>query len=350
MRFSHYRDALRQVIMAALNQQSVGVQAFNSQCHGHALTGEQQQAALVFQSEHPIDATTLAMAANPATAALPAGFGAGLSYQQAAQQILQRAANGPFQVTQLAADTSSRLLAVGMNPAGYGRSSLWTDFQNLSGSWRDLYVWPQGGQPVAKPAAQLMQDRRDHLRRIQEGSVVELMDILFASGRRSIESLLLALPTTDRIFFPAPSPLVQEGADGVIRLLGSRKRLSTHPCSSQSAIPGYAAGYLAEISAQNNLTPNDFISDVINYLSGAGCLNTTHYCMHGLLVTSKPATTNSGSSTVARLLQILDDRRRRRLPAELRGTNWANEQGRRAEETALVPEHLVARSFREFFS
>src|SRR5690606_34262646 len=112
--------------------------------------------------------------------------------------------------------------------------ALWTNSKDRQGSWRDLYVWQPGAQPIAKPHAQLSQPQRDHLRRIQEGSVSELMDILFASGRRSIESLLLALPTTDRIARPAASNLIQEGADGVIRLLGSRKRLSTHPCSSQN--------------------------------------------------------------------------------------------------------------------
>jgi len=303
MRFSHYRDALRQVIMTALFQQSTGPEAFDAQCHGQALSAEQQQAALAFQSEHPTDATTLAMAAIPATAAQPAGS-TGLSHQQLAQRILQRAANGPYYVTQLAADTSSRLLAVGMNPAGYGKDCLWTDPRNLRGSWRDLYDWPQGGQPTPRVPAQLSQTQRDHLIRIQEGSVVELMDILFASGRRSIESLLLALPTTDRIVFPAPSALVQEGADGVIRLLGSRKRLSTHPCSSQAAIPGYAAGYLTEIALRNNLVPNNFIDDVINYLSTSGCLNTAHYYLEVRSLCLQPAGVSSYECTQCRRIHL----------------------------------------------
>ncbi len=181
------------------------------------------------------------MSANPATAGLPSRVNPALTNQQAAQRILQRAANGPFRVPQIVVDASTRLLAEGMNPAGYGKDALWTDSQNRRGSWRDLYSWPPGGTPVAKPQGQLSQPQRDHLRRIQEGSAVELMDILFASGRRSIESLLLALPTTDRIVSPAASNLIQEGVDGSIRLLGSRKRLSTHPSSSQNSVPGYLA-------------------------------------------------------------------------------------------------------------
>ena len=277
MRFSHYRDSLRQALMAAIAQQGAGPQAFAAQCQGQALPPEQRQVAAAFQAEHPQEATIIAMAANQPTAGLPSGANPALTNQQAAQRILQHAANGPFEVTQIVADASARLLAEGMNPAGYGKDVLWTDSQNRQGSWRDLYDWPQHAPAVAKSPGQLSQPERDHLRRIQEGSTVELMDILFASGRRSVESLLLALPTTDRIASPAGSNLIQEGVDGSIRLLGSRKRLSSHRSSSQNSIPGYIAGYLTAVAKQNGLTPAAYIDDVINHLSASGCLNTAHY-------------------------------------------------------------------------
>ena len=73
MRFSHYRDALRQALMKALGHQAAGPPAFAAQCQGQALSPAQQQAAATFQSEHPQDATIIAMAANPATTGLPSG-------------------------------------------------------------------------------------------------------------------------------------------------------------------------------------------------------------------------------------------------------------------------------------
>src|SRR5262249_8182065 len=145
------------------------------------------------------------------------------------QQILERAAAGPFRLTQLARDAGTQLLNQGMNPAGYKQELMWTNPQKRTGDWPDLYQWPAGSAPLPKPPAQLTQQQDAHLLRIQERSLVELMDIIFASGRRSLESLLLALPTTDRITSPAPSQLVQEAADGAIFLFGSHKRLSTHP-------------------------------------------------------------------------------------------------------------------------
>ena len=277
MRFSHYRDTLRQALMMVLKQQGAGAQAFAAHCRGEALPSDQLQAAMAFQAEHPQDALVIFMATNPAPAETTQGTNAALVNQQAAQRILQRAAHGPFRVTQIVADASARLLAEGMNPAGYGKDALWTDSRNRKGSWRDLYDWQQHGPAVAKPRDELSQSQLDHLRKIQEDSAVELMDILFASGQRSIESLLLALPTTDRIANPAPSNLIQEGVDGSIRLLGSRKRLSSHPVSSQNSAPGYVAGYLTAIAQQNGLTPATYIEDVINHLEVSGCLNTEHY-------------------------------------------------------------------------
>lgn len=304
MRFSHYRDALRQALMAAIAQQGTGPQAFAAQCQGRALSQNQQQAAAMFQSEHPRDATIIAMATNLATAGLPSRDNPALTNQQAAQRILQRAASGPFRITRIAADTSARLLEEGMNPAGYGKDALWTDSQNRRGSWRDLYDWPPGGQPVAKPQGQLSQPQQDHLRRIQDGSVVELMDILFASGRRSIESLLLALPTTDRITSPAASNLIQEGADGAIRLLGSRKRLSTHPSSSQNSVPSYVAGYLTAVARQNGLAPFSYIDDVIDYLLASGGLNTAHYYLEVTSLCLQPAGTFFNECTQCRRIHL----------------------------------------------
>ena len=280
MRFSHYRDALRQVLVEALTQQGRGPQDFLAQCQGQQLTAQQTAAATAFATAQPADATTIAMAANAATANFPCANYPGLTNGQAAQQIIQRATGGPFRLTQIIGDITNRMLAKGMNPAGYNQNVLWTDPQEREGSWRDLYQWPSGAAPLPIPQGQLTLQQQAHLSRIQDRSQVELMDIIFASGRRNIESLLLALPTVDRIASPPPSPLVQQGADGTIRLLGSRKRLSTHPCSALSAPPAYVAAYLTAVAQGQGLNPTTYITDVINYLATSGCLNTAQYYLN----------------------------------------------------------------------
>lgn len=276
MRFSHYRDALRQALVDALRQQGAGAQAFVAQLQGQSLSPNEMAALGAFATAHPGDYSTIALGFNPATGSAPSVYYPRLTNQQAASQILQRAVAGPFRLTQVANDIGAKLLAEGMNPAGYNQAVLWTTPQDRDGSWKDLYVWQGVAGPLQKPQGQLTQQQQGHLTRVQDKSQVELMDIIFASGRRSIESLLLALPTVDSIFNPPQSPLIEQGVNGTIFLFGSRRRLSTHSCSSLSTPPGYVTRYLTTVAQNNSLNPNTYIADVINYLTRAGCLNTAH--------------------------------------------------------------------------
>lgn len=273
MRFSHYRDALRQALTNAIAVQGAGAQAFASQVGGQTASPQQQALAAAFSGTHPGEAASLSMAANPATAQLPSPSHLSLTCQVAAQQILARAAQGPFHIGQLSSDASERLLANGINPGGFTQDVLWTDPRKKRGSWRDIYNWGAPGiVPQAKVAAQLSQQQRDHLRRIQDQSLLEVMDVVFASGRRSLESLRLAYATTDHLAMPAPTALVQEAADGTIRLLGARRRLSTHEAASQPNPPAYVAQYLAAVAKLHGFTPEAFAAQVLNYLNSAAVL------------------------------------------------------------------------------
>ena len=128
--------------------------------------------------------------------------------------------------------------------------------------------------PSAKPNSQLDAAGKIHLDGIRAESLTELMDIVFASGQRSLESLCIALATTDRLRFPAPSPLIQEAADGVIRLLGSRKKLSSHDWASPPTnTPAYVRDYLRTIANLQGLTAAALETDVVDYLTNSGCLN-----------------------------------------------------------------------------
>src|ERR1019366_9042779 len=194
-------------------------------------------------------------------------------YQQAAQRIQLRANQGPHPISQLAIDVSSQLLRQGMNPGGFSKNVLWTDADDQAGHWRDLYNWPAGMTPSAKPNSQLDAAQQVHLTRIRDESLTELMDIVFASGQRSLESLCIALATTDRLRFPAPNADVQEGADGVIRLLGSRKKLSSHDWASPPQnTPAYVRNSLQAVAALRGLNAAALETDVINYLTTSGCL------------------------------------------------------------------------------
>lgn len=271
MRFSHYRDALRQALTIALATEGSGARAFAKHVAGQLLTPEESQFVATFIATRATDALAISMAASPITAQQVSVAHGGISYQQAAQQILGRAVTGPYPVVDIAANASAQLLEIGINPGGFAQDVLWTNPQNKTGSWRDLYVWGQAGT-VPQPRGQLTADEQDHLRRIQRQSLVEALDVVFASGRRSLESLRLGFATTDRIAAPAPSPLIQEAADGVVRILGARRKLTSHEATGQPNLQRYVRTFIEAVAQQNGLNPQQFVTDVITYLTAARVL------------------------------------------------------------------------------
>ncbi len=273
MRFAHYRDSIRQALAGALANQGAGTLAFIAQLNGQTLTAEQQALANAFSAAYPAEMGALAMAQG-AMANMPAQNFPPLTYQQAAQSIQLRATQGPHPISQLAIDVSAQLLRQGINPGGFSKDVLWTDPDNQTGHWRHLYNWSPGQAPSAKPNSQLDAEQQGHLTRIRNESLTELMDIVFASGQRSLESLCIALATTDRLRFPAPNADVQEAADGVIRLLGSRKKLSSHDWTSPPQnTPAYVRNYIHAVANRRGLSAATLETDVINHLTNSGCLN-----------------------------------------------------------------------------
>lgn len=273
MRFAHFRDALRQALAVALRDQRNGVEAFWRQSNGEALSTEEQAAADGFAARNVVDSRALTMAANPATAQRPSTGNPRLTWAELARRIRERAARGPFPITPLALDAASQLLVRGMNPGGWSADVLWTDLVAQDGHWKDLYDWPDGAFPSERAENTLNADQRQHLRRIHHHAEEEVMDIVFASGRRSLESLRLAYVTTDRIPHPAADAVQQEAADAVTRILGSRRKLASKNGNSSPTMPGYVRGYLEEVAVRNGRVPADFQREVIDYLEGNGYVN-----------------------------------------------------------------------------
>jgi Lhr-like helicase len=273
MRFAHYRDSLRQALAAASANQGTGVLALIAQLNGQPLNSDQQALANAYAAAYPAEAGTLSMAQSH-MAGLPSPSFPPLTYQQAAHLIQTRAVQGPHPISQLSIDVSTQLLSRGINPGGFSQSVLWTDPDRRLGHWSTLYNWVPGAAPNAKPNSLLDANQQIHLGRIRDESLVELMDIVFASGRRSLESLCIALATTDRLRFPAPNFCIQEASDGVIRLLGSRKKLSSHDWASPPPnTPAYVRNYLQAVAAINGLSPAGLENDVIDHLTISGCLS-----------------------------------------------------------------------------
>ena len=288
MRFAHYRDAVRQALAMELETAGRGAIAFNAQLGGQSLSPDEQQLASQFAATDPSAAAALSNARNQFVANLPAHGFANLTYQQAAQQILLRGAHGPFPISQLTEEISARLLVQGINPGGFSRDVLWSDPRRRDGPWPRLYEWHTGSQPVQRLNPPLAPAERDHLQCIRESAFREVIDAIFASGRRSLESLGIGLATTDRMRYPATYPRVQEAADSVIQLLGSRRnRISTHGATAQANPPAYVTRYLQRVASHNGESPPDFEREVYDLMHRAqvchpaqiGVLFAEHLCL-----------------------------------------------------------------------
>lgn len=288
MRSDHYRDTVRQALATALDTAGYGAIAFQKQLAGEALSVSDQRLAQEFEATHPREANVLTAAQLPTRANQPTSGFAGLTNAQAAQQILQRGAHGPFSISQLTEDISARLLVQGISPGGFTQSVLWRDPRRREGAWRRLYDWHSGDQPSQRVNPPLAPEDQDHLQRIRETAFREVTDAIFASGRRSLEALGIGLATTDRLHIPATRVLVQEAADGVIQLLGSRRyRLSTHGAYSQTNLPGFVTQYVMRVAQHNGESPSDFEREVYDFLYRAqvcnpaqiGVLFAEHLCL-----------------------------------------------------------------------
>ena len=272
MRFAHYRDALRQSLAQAIRTAGRGTLAFQAQLAGQPLTMNAADLLSISLQRIQPKSQILSGAALPALANLPAPGFVSLTYAQAAQQILQRGENGPFPIPLFTVDIAARLLVRGMNPGGFAQDILWTDSEQRRGPWRELYEWNPAGQPV--PRLNLSPEQQRHLGRIDNAAFAEVMDIVFASGRRSLEALRIALATTDRLNFLASRPLVQQTTDGVIQLLGSRRsRLSTHDANTLQNIPRYVVAYIHTVARQNGEDPQTLERDVMDHLERCGVLS-----------------------------------------------------------------------------
>lgn len=288
MRFAHYRDALRQALATALETAGRGALAFQRQIAGEVLNSEDSRLARQFAATHPSEVATLSLAQNAALAHQQAPGFPGLTYAVAAQQILQRGEHGPFPISILTEDISARLLVEGINPGGFAKEVLWSDPRRCEGSWRKLYEWQAGGHPTLRVNPPLNQQEQDHLQLIRGAAMREVTDAIFASGRRSLESLGIGLATVDRLRFPANRQLVQEAADGVIQLLGSRRnRLDTHGANPQTNPPRYVTQYLQRVASYHRESPADFEREVYDLLhlsqvcdpSQTGVLFSRHLCL-----------------------------------------------------------------------
>ena len=194
----------------------------------------------------------------------------GLTYAQAAAEIVAAAASGPHLLNDLFRDAEQTLLVEGMNPGGYGKDALWTDPENQRGSWRDLYDW-SGATPTERHTG-LSPEQQQHLVRLRQLALAAVVNVLFASGRRGLESLQIAHPAVGNGAPGASDAVVCEAANGALRLLGERRRVQDPPytATGSSTMPGFLRSYIEAVAQAHGRDAALLESDVRNRIEHGG--------------------------------------------------------------------------------
>ena len=269
MRQAHHLDAVRQALIEALAIAGRGASAFFRQAQGQSLGPDDQAAANDYFQTAPQDASILSMGAGTAANA-PCPSRPGRTYAQAAAEIVATAASGPYLLGDLFRDAERSLLKEGINPGGYGKDALWTDPDNQRGSWRNLYDW-SGATPTERHTG-LTPEQQQHLVRMRQLALAAVVNVLFASGRRGLESLQVAHPAVGAGATGAADSVLREASDSALRLLGERRRVQDPPytATGSSTMPGFLRSYIEAVAQAHGRSAATLESDVRSRIEHGG--------------------------------------------------------------------------------
>lgn len=300
MRQAHHLDAVRQAVVEALSVAGQGAPAFFALAQGLKITPEQQAAADAYLQSSPQEATILQIAVGPRSGA-PCPLKPGLTFAQAAQSILA-ASTGPYLLDEIFRDAEQKLLLAGINPGGYSKDTLWTDPANVSGSWRDLYDWTTTIPLPIPSGLSLQQDQ--HLLRLRQHALAAVLNVLFASGRRGLESLQIARAAVGKGAPGDGDPDIREAADGALRLLGERRRIQEPPfvAVSATAMPGFLRQYIEAAATARGRPVGPFIQEVVARLEYGGLVD--GFLIHPNRLRVQPAGSNLWECTSCRRVHL----------------------------------------------
>src|SRR6185437_14173765 len=252
---SHWLDALRQALVDSFSNEVNAVLAFQRLVRNEPLTPADRILAQRYFATNPVESAAIQ--------ADHLGIG-GPPQRQLATETLSRARAGLVTTLALQSEAERRLLAVGMNPGGVDRSVMWTDPVNHSGDWPALFDWNQA-PPVFRQDLSI--EQQEHRQRIQLSAREAIAETLFSGGGRDFESLKLGIVTFDRVRHPVADPVVQQTADGCIRMLGRVRRITTHRTTEDdNTLPRYARSFIETVANARGRPPSDLEREVLDVL------------------------------------------------------------------------------------
>lgn len=300
MRQAHHLDVVRQAVVEALAIAGQGSRAFLQQAQGLPLTPDELTAANAFAQWSPQDALILSQGAGAAANA-PCPTRPGLTNAQATAAIIA-SASGPYLVGDLFRDAERMMLTEGVNPGGYSKEALWTDHENQRGSWRDLYDW-SGAAPAERHAG-LTPQQQAHLVRVRQLALAAVVNMLFASGRRGLESLQIAHAAVNPAAPGTSDALVCEAADSALRLLGERRRVQDWPytATGSATAPGFLRQYLEAVANRHGRNTAALESAVTARIESGGLVSS--FLLHPMHLRVRRAGASAYECTQCRRIHL----------------------------------------------
>ena len=221
----NYRDLVRQSITLGFASLSAGLRAlFQFHEDRTKLSSSQMDLVREYRNKFPREANLL-------SDVLRDGLGTPEQSKQVEQ--LRARLNGPFPLADVQKQVISRLLTLGINPAGpfptlqkYKAPTAGAKARQYS--WHELFDWDLA-EPASKQGGQLDPAMTLYLGRIQQRVERECLLTLFAHSRKSAEALGLGWVTYDPTFLFTCSglnaPSTRKLVDVVLRILGQKRRL-----------------------------------------------------------------------------------------------------------------------------
>jgi DEAD/DEAH box helicase domain-containing protein len=266
---SHWLDAMRQVLVEGVTDEARGILAFDGRMQRQPLTEEEERLADQFSTARQ-DAANAMMAVALGQGSRQSGIG-GFTNQQLRDKVVAEARDGVLPIRSLQVQAERRLLANGMNPGGVDRSVTWTDPDRQGGEWPRLFDW-QLAQPAFRQ--NLSPDELAHQRKIGNAEREAIAESIFSGGRRDFESLKLGVVTFDPQSQPGNDDVLKQAAESCIRMLGKRRRISTHRATDdRNDLPKYISDYIAAVAVLNGRDAAAFHQDVLGLLSRSRVFN-----------------------------------------------------------------------------
>jgi Lhr-like helicase len=267
----HYEDTVRQLIARSVqaDQPKQRLLALFDRYRGGDQSKEATKGFLEFVKDFPDEAEILMSATEDEKERGP-------EVAEVRQYLMRDA----LPLLKLRDSVERDLLELGLNPAGPDLSKQWRD--RRKSRWPDLFNLEDGATPRPKSPGELTTPQTEWLEALRSDLLDEMLRLVFAPMRRDFESIGLGWvthkPVSSTEALDASSQtledVVQETADGVIRILGDRGRIDAprRRAQGEDKAPSKVRDFVAKVAELNDIDLTTLNEKVFDRLKSTGAV------------------------------------------------------------------------------